>query len=161
MKQNLMREMRNAQSNEQQVNDSSPQQRSNSQRSRSCSRSRSPSQPIKALIPKKKSFNHLMQHSKNMNFTTNEAGQLNESLLNMSSGKQMKVPNRAHATSKIEKRKIEKLITQQNQMENNIAYNSFEEDNQSSVPVAAKKQLTAVAQSGNAHHSLSMFDSEV
>ena len=71
-----------------------------------------------------------MQHSKNMNFTTNEGSQLNESLLNMSSGKQMKVPSRAHATSKIEKRKIEKLITQNQGVDNNnLAYNSFEESN--------------------------------
>ena len=70
-----------------------------------------------------------MQHSKNMNFTTNEGSQLNESLLNMSSGKQMKVPSRAHATSKIEKRKIEKLITQNQGLDNNLAYNSFEESN--------------------------------
>ena len=64
-----------------------------------------------------------------MNFTTNEVGQLNESLLNMSSGKQMKVPSRAHATSKIEKRKMEKLITHHAQADNNLAYNSFEESN--------------------------------
>lgn len=69
----------------------------------------------------------------------------------------MKVPNRAHATSKLEKRKLDKLITHHAQMEN-LAYNSFEE-----APAAEKsslKQLAAVGQSSNAHHSLSMFDSE-
>ena len=100
----------------------------------------------------------MMQHSKNMNFTTGEVGQLNESLLNLSSGKQMKVPNRNHATSKLEKRKLDKLITQQTQMEN-LAYNSFED-----APAAekiGKKKLATTGQSGNTHHSLSMFDSEV
>ena len=42
--------------------------------------------------------------------------------------KEMKVPNRAHATSKIEKRKMEKLITHPTQVDNNLAYNSFEEN---------------------------------
>ena len=55
-----------------------------------------------------------MQHSKNMNFTTNEVKQqLSESLLNMSSGEQMRQPNRTHATSKLAKRKIENLIQSQ------------------------------------------------
>ena len=50
----------------------------------------------------------------------------------------MKVPSRAHATSKIEKRKMEKLITHHAQADNNLAYNSFEERN---LPVekSAKK----------------------
>ena len=38
----------------------------------------------------------------------------------------MKVPNRAHATSKLEKRKLENLISHKAQVDN-LAYNSFEE----------------------------------
>ena len=62
-------------------------------------------------LSQKKSFTHMMQMSKNMNFTTNEvaAGQLNESLLNMSTGEQVK-PRSRHATSKLAKRKMESLI---------------------------------------------------
>ena len=60
----------------------------------------------------KKSFNQLMAHSKNMNFTTNEMGgqPLSESLLNMSTGEQVRPASRAHATSKLAKRKLESLI---------------------------------------------------
>ena len=75
-----------------------------------------------------------------MNFTTNEVGQLNESLLNMSStGEgQIKPASRAHhATSKLAKRKLENLIQnnqaanaqQHDSSGNNLAYNSFEEAN--------------------------------
>lgn len=63
-----------------------------------------------------------------MNFTTNEMGQLmDESLLNMSSGEIVKAPSRAHATSKLSKRKLENLIQQKNMLDKNLAYNSFEE----------------------------------
>lgn len=58
----------------------------------------------------KKSFSKMIANSKNMNFTTNEVGQSNESLLNMSAGEQARPPNRAHATSKQVKRKFENLI---------------------------------------------------
>lgn len=51
--------------------------------------------------------------------------QFQESLLNMSSGEPVK-PNRAHATSKLAKRKLENLIQHQQHLEN-LAYNSLEE----------------------------------
>ena len=61
-----------------------------------------------------------------MNYTTNEVSQFQESLLNMSSGEPVKPLNRAHATSKLAKRKLENLIQHQAQLEN-LAYNSLEE----------------------------------
>eukprot|EP00354_Favella_ehrenbergii_P009499 CAMPEP_0170452452 /NCGR_PEP_ID=MMETSP0123-20130129/1348_1 /TAXON_ID=182087 /ORGANISM="Favella ehrenbergii, Strain Fehren 1" /LENGTH=74 /DNA_ID=CAMNT_0010714467 /DNA_START=326 /DNA_END=550 /DNA_ORIENTATION=- len=62
-----------------------------------------------------------------MNFTTNEMGQqFNESLLNMSSGEQVRPPNRAHATSKLAKRKADNLINQAANVDQ-VAYNSFDE----------------------------------
>ena len=44
----------------------------------------------------------------------------------MSSGEPVKPLNRAHATSKLAKRKLENLIQHQAQLEN-LAYNSLEE----------------------------------
>jgi len=55
----------------------------------------------------------MIANSKNMNFTTNEVAQLDESLLNMSTGEHIRPSNRAHATSKQVKRKFENLIHQQ------------------------------------------------
>lgn len=85
----------------------------------------------------------------------------------MSSGKQMKPSNRAHATSKLEKRKHENLITNNGKAHhhrhqadnNNVAYTSFEEAAPAEIG-GHKSQLTGMGQQ-NAHHSLSMFDSEV
>ena len=68
----------------------------------------------------------MIANSKNMNFTTNEVAQLDESLLNMSTGEQIRPSNRAHATSKQVKRKFENLIHQQ-ALVDNLAYTSFEE----------------------------------
>lgn len=61
----------------------------------------------------KKSFNALLNQSKNMNLTTSEVAQLNESLLNMSNGEVVKPSRQHHATSKLAKRKLENLIAQQ------------------------------------------------
>ena len=95
-----------------------------------------------------------MAHSKNMNFTTNEMGQqFNESLLNMSSGEQVKPPNRAHATSKLAKRKADNLIHQVVSTNvDKVAYNSFDEPLMAEPN--ASNQLIGAAAHANAHHSL-------
>ena len=109
-----------------------------------------------------------------MNLTTNEVGQqLNESLLNMSTSELAK-PSRAHATSKLAKRKLENLLQSQASINHqhqqrvtqgqhqskskkkgdNLAYNSFEEG-------IDCNQLAAHSGQSNTHHSLSMFDNDV
>ena len=78
-----------------------------------------------------------MAHSKNMNFTTNEANpQFSESLLNMSTGEPVKLPTRAHATSKLVKRKVDNLISQIANMDQ-VCYNSFDEAD--TVDIHAKR----------------------
>ena len=80
----------------------------------------------------------------------------------MSTGEQIKPPNRAHhATSKLAKRKLENLIQNQaNQADsNNLAYNSFE-DMGHDTEMNGNRQLAPAGHQSNAHHSLSMFDSE-
>ena len=99
-----------------------------------------------------------------MNFTTtNEVchQQLNESLQQKkSSGKLIQVPSRTHhATSKLEKRRLENLLSHQAKFaEENLAYNSFEEG-QVTESSGHKPQMPS--KQGAAHHSLSMFDRDV
>ena len=76
----------------------------------------------------------------------------------MSTGEQVR-PSRAHATSKLAKRKIESLMHNQAlKGDNKVAYNSFDEP---TVGDLSGPGNLAHAGQGNAHHSLSMFDSEV
>jgi len=138
--------------------------------SNSRSRSRSPTQPSKALIPKRKSYSK--KHTvNNMNFTTAGENQVSDSLLNMSVGDRVLARNHA-STHLAAKRKVDTLLKNHLPDEANLlAYNSLDEnDQQSAGPEILNQNPSAVGNlgmmgggvhgvSGN-NHSLSMFDSE-